>query len=256
MSDAKYREIPEDDESGALLAQTETESHRHPGRPRLSRHLLYVYLGISIFINLLGLLYAIRHSKDIIIPNPLFSPANKLIKYKNVKFESGFAKKTQYMGPPSEAYDEAWEDLYNYGIIKIPQSEAAQLVNYTMPLASEPGMYMVEIDVFHQLHCLHHLHKKAWGHDMGVNMSDPQEVEDFWTHLDHCSDSIRQNLMCSSDLSTIHWLWAEKDQTWEADGRVMHTCRDFEAIRDWAFENRAGMIDRTVWVPDPLRGEI
>lgn len=40
------------------------------------------------------------------------------------------------------------------GIIKIPQSEAAQLVNYTMPLASEPGMYMVEIDVFHQLHCL------------------------------------------------------------------------------------------------------
>ena len=166
------------------------------------------------------------------------------------------------------------------GIIKIPQSEAAQLVNYTMPLASEPGMYMVEIDVFHQLHCLvdsnpfqvpakhrlasetnvsfsqHHLHKKAWGHDMGVNMSDPQEVEDFWTHLDHCSDLIRQNLMCSSDLSTIHWLWAEKDQTWEADGRVMHTCRDFEAIRDWAFENRAGMIDRTVWVPDPLKGEI
>lgn len=72
MSDAKYREIPEDDESGALLAQTGTASHRHPGRPRFSRHLIYVSLGISIFINLLGLLYAIRHSKDIIIPNPLF----------------------------------------------------------------------------------------------------------------------------------------------------------------------------------------
>lgn len=41
------------------------------------------------------------------------APANKLIKYKTVKFESGFAKKTQYMGPPSEAYDKAWEDLYN-----------------------------------------------------------------------------------------------------------------------------------------------
>ncbi|PYH28779.1 oxidase ustYa family protein, partial [Aspergillus neoniger CBS 115656] len=208
------------------------------------------------------------------------APANKLIKYKTVRFESGFAKKTPYMGPPTEAYDKAWEDLYNYGIIKIPQSEAAQLVNYTMPLASEPGMYMVELDVFHQLHCLvippnplvrpkdrfpsesntpfsqHHIHKKAWGHDMGVNMSDPDDVENFWTHLDHCSESIRQNLMCSSDLSTIHWLCVEEDQTWKADGRVMHTCRDFEAIRDWAFENRAGMIDRTVWVPDPLRGEI
>ncbi|RAH54431.1 hypothetical protein BO85DRAFT_103687 [Aspergillus piperis CBS 112811] len=256
MSDAKYKELDEDNESGALLTQTRTRDHRSLRQPTLSRLLLYISLGFSIFINLLGLLYAIRHSNDIVIPNPLFSPANKLIKYRTVTFESGFAKKTPYMGPPTEAYDKAWEDLYNYGIIKIPQSEAAQLVNYTMPLASEPGMYMVELDVFHQLHCLHHLHKKAWGHDMGVNMSDPEDVENFWTHLDHCSDSIRQNLMCSSDLSTIHWLWVEEDQIWKADGRVMHTCRDFEAIRGWAFENRAGMIDRTVWVPDPLRGEI
>ncbi|OJJ66335.1 hypothetical protein ASPBRDRAFT_665868 [Aspergillus brasiliensis CBS 101740] len=124
------------------------------------------------------------------------------------------------MGPPSETYDQAWEDLYNYGIVKIPRSESAQLVNYTVPLASEPGMYIIELDVFHQLHCLHHLHKKAWGHDMGVNMSDPEEVENFWIHLDHCSDSIRQNLMCTSDVSTIHWLWVEKDQQWEADGRL------------------------------------
>ncbi|GLB20941.1 hypothetical protein AtubIFM61612_010889 [Aspergillus tubingensis] len=251
MSNDKYQDTPDDDESGGLLDRTGSASHRHPDHTRVSKHIVYVCLGFSIFMNLVGLLYAIQHSKDISIPQPLYcgysdktAPANKLIKYKTVKFESGFAAKTPYMGPPSEAYDKAWEDLYNYGIIKIPQSDAAQLVNYTMPLASEPGMYM------------HHLHKKAWGHDMGVNMSDPQEVEDFWTHLDHCSDSIRQNLMCSSDVSTIHWLWAEEDKTWEADGRVMHTCRDFEAIRDWAFENRAGMIDRTVWVPDPLKGEI
>ena len=72
MSDAKYQEISEDDESGGLLAQTGTANHRHPGQPRVSKHLLYVSLGISVLINLLGLLYAIRHSTDIIIPNPLF----------------------------------------------------------------------------------------------------------------------------------------------------------------------------------------
>ncbi|KAL5355025.1 hypothetical protein BJX96DRAFT_170277 [Aspergillus floccosus] len=256
MNEPKYRELREDDESGGLLGRTESVAHPRPRRLRLSKHLLSVALGISVLFNLVGLFSAVQRSNDICIPNPLFSPANRVIKYKTVTFNSGFKTKTPYMGPPSDAYDKAWEGLYNYGIIKIPQSDAAQLINRTIPLASEPGMYVVELDVFHQLHCLHHLHKKAWGHDMGVNMSDPKEVEDFWTHLDHCSDSLRQNLMCSSDVSTIHWLWGEKVQRWQADGRVVHTCRDFEAIRAWAFERTAGKVDFETWVPDPLRGEI
>lgn len=72
MTDAKYQEISEDDESGGFLAQTGTASHRQSGRLRVPRNLLYVSLGISVFINLLGLLYAIRHSNDIIIQDPLF----------------------------------------------------------------------------------------------------------------------------------------------------------------------------------------
>ncbi|PYH35729.1 uncharacterized protein BO87DRAFT_22527 [Aspergillus neoniger CBS 115656] len=99
-------------------------------------------------------------------------------------------------------------------------------------------MYVIGLDVFHQLHCLHHLHKKAWGHDMGLNMSDPEAVKNFWIHLDHCSDSIRQSLMCSSDVSTIHWRWNESIPRWQAESRIVHTCRDFEAIRNWAFEER------------------
>ncbi|CEL09746.1 hypothetical protein ASPCAL12876 [Aspergillus calidoustus] len=165
-------------------------------------------------------------------------------------------ERTPYMGPPTDAYDEAWEDLYNYGIIKIPQSDAGQLVNHTLPLASEPGQYVVELDVFHQPHCLHYLHKKAWGHDMGLSTSDPDEVTKFWQHLDHCSESLRQSLMCSSDVSTIHWVWSEEHHRWQADGRVVHTCRDFEAIREWAFERTAGVVDFETWVADPLKGNV
>lgn len=86
-------------------------------------------------------------------------------------------------------------------------------------------------------------------------MSDPEAVEEFWIHLDHCSNSISQSLMCSSDASTIHWLWNESIPRWQADGRIVHTCRNFEAIRDWAFERGAGVVDLEAWVPDPLRGE-
>ncbi|GAQ47458.1 hypothetical protein AKAW_02555 [Aspergillus niger] len=86
-------------------------------------------------------------------------------------------------------------------------------------------------------------------------MSDPEAVKNFWTHLDHCSDSIRQSLMCSSDVSTIHWRWNESIPRWQAESRIVHTCRDFEAIRNWAFERTAGVVDFETWVPDPLRGE-
>ncbi|KAL4982440.1 hypothetical protein BDW68DRAFT_195347 [Aspergillus falconensis] len=249
-----YHGIPgDDDEAGDLFSSS---GHRGRCRPSLWPCFLYTAFSVSVLINITYLWDQIQRSKDICIPSPLFSPANRILRYKTQTFSSGFGdERTPYMGPPTDAYDEAWEDLYNYGIIKIPKSDAAQLVNYTLPLASNPDEYVVEIDVFHQLHCLHHLHKKAWGYEMGVNTSNSDEVSAFWQHLDHCSESLRQSLMCSSDVSTIHWVWSGKHHRWQADGRVAHTCRDFAAIRDWAFERTAGVVDFEKWVPDPLRGE-
>lgn len=40
------------------------------------------------------------------------------------------------------------------GVSRIPMSDAARLVNKTVPLAEYPGEYVVSLDVFHQLHCL------------------------------------------------------------------------------------------------------
>lgn len=33
-------------------------------------------------------------------------------------------------------------------------SQAARLVNKTVPIPGEPGQYVVQLNVFHQLHCL------------------------------------------------------------------------------------------------------
>lgn len=40
------------------------------------------------------------------------------------------------------------------GIIEVPRSEAAKLVNTTMPVPEDPTQYVVELDFFHELHCL------------------------------------------------------------------------------------------------------
>jgi hypothetical protein len=55
-------------------------------------------------------------------------------------------------------------------------------------------------------------------------------------HVGHCIDTLRQSLMCTSDTSTIVWQWDEKSQRTGFRGGVAHTCRNFDAIRDWAKE--------------------
>lgn len=51
---------------------------------------------------------------------------------------------------------------YQGGISAIPKSGAAQLERKTIQYADDPGMYVVELDVFHQLHCLNTLRKKLY----------------------------------------------------------------------------------------------
>jgi Mycotoxin biosynthesis protein UstYa len=82
-----------------------------------------------------------------------------------------------YLGPPTNESDEAWEDLYNsavtrippnplilisplgFGISAIPASEASKLPNATVEIKDAPGQYVVGLDVFHQLHCLNKFRK-------------------------------------------------------------------------------------------------
>ncbi|KAL5335492.1 hypothetical protein BJX70DRAFT_390601 [Aspergillus crustosus] len=260
MTDAKYEEIRNAEEDGRDdNSSTERLYREVTRRKRLQRLVIIqwvVLIAMTLLIIIGGALY--MRDQDIRIPQLLYSPLQNLVEYEKVTFDGGFnhSYKSPYSGFPDEANNAAWEDLYNYGIISIPRSEAAKLHESTMPLDEDATSYMVEIDVFHQLHCLNHVRKLAWGlplSDFGVNKDNQSEVDAHYIHVDHCINSVRQSLMCSSDISTIHWLWVDKDQMWEADGSTVHTCRNFETLRDWAFEHRAGMIDRSVYVEDPLR---
>ena len=59
-----------------------------------------------------------------------------------------------------------------------------------------------------------------------------------YTHIDHCVDSIRQSLMCSADISPLVWQWKEEFQETKIRADIVHTCRDFESIRQWAVEHQ------------------
>ena len=71
-------------------------------------------------------------------------------------------------------------------------------------------------------------------------------------HLSHCLDALRQSLMCSADVTPLPWAWDAAAGEAKEVAEVQHTCRDFDAIRAWAKENRLTKFDRKTFVEDDL----
>lgn len=70
--------------------------------------------------------------------------------------------------------------------------------------------------------------------------------------LDHCIDSIRQSIMCHGDIATVYWQWMPVRQQPLPRLEITHTCRDFDAITDWAKEHRLKMDEVMLqWRPGP-----
>ncbi|KAF7168197.1 hypothetical protein CNMCM5623_001267 [Aspergillus felis] len=206
---------------------------------------------LSLLVFAIGAGVAVWANPGLEIPDMVYSPAQNVIRYKNIVFNSGWGdQKSIYMGPPSEENNKAWDDLHVApAMVKIPASDAAKLVNKTAPIPGDSGnslgYYLIGLDVFHQLHCLDMLRKVLWGVDMH-HTNDEEAMH----HLDHCIEMIRQSLMCSADITVDVWAWNEEKQMVTVRADNMHTCRDFEAIRQWALEREAGEFDRTINLVD------
>lgn len=62
----------------------------------------------------------------------------------------------------------------------------------------------------------------------------PKPIERGFDHIDHCINSIRDSVMCSVDVTPNIWIWDEVRQRSVPRLDTVHTCRNFEKIRDWA----------------------
>ncbi|KAF9882666.1 hypothetical protein FE257_005660 [Aspergillus nanangensis] len=192
---------------------------------------LRTVLGLSLFINA-GLVFFVLSPAPIgLQTNTLYSPAQWALRYRNTVFDSSFGiQTTAYQGPPSETNNALWSDLYNFGITRISADEARDMANKTLPIPNDADHYIISLSVFHQLHCLNQVRKGLYGDVDWTDQSDHTGI----THLDHCVDIIRQGLMCNADITPLTWTRDGHDGSAKEVAEVIHTCRDFEAIRDWA----------------------
>lgn len=92
-----------------------------------------------------------------ILPRQLTSqtaPANEALKPEKILFDDDIAKWNPYRGEPRPEMDEAWHELLKYSNIRVSAEDLKAINRTSVKLSDGSGMYMSELNVYHQLHCL------------------------------------------------------------------------------------------------------
>ncbi|KAL7798029.1 hypothetical protein V8C37DRAFT_418521 [Trichoderma ceciliae] len=142
---------------------------------------------------------------------------------------------TEYEGTPNTENDAAWDHLLDVGVVNISGEENSRLAVKSASTVKDPNKYMVQLEMFHQLHCLKWVRDQFWGLQYAYETSSkvvefPQRVN----HTDHCIDYLRQVIMCNGDLTPITFEYNAEIQGYLARHSIAHQCRNFDAIFHWA----------------------
>lgn len=171
----------------------------------------------------------------------IYTPASDAISYERVKIDTTLQSVNPFKGPPSPDLDRAWSDMLYNANIRITADSLKRINQTSIPLADGDGFYGI-LDVYHQLHCLkyirHHIYQDYYGN---VHPWTP-------AHVDHCIDSIRQNLMCHADLSVMTFHWVEDSEDPKPNFKYEHECVNWKALEGWASKRAFDIDDPTMLV--------
>ncbi|UJO20680.1 Cyclochlorotine biosynthesis protein O [Fulvia fulva] len=264
-SDGPWREH---EEQKRLLSPEILET---PPTCRRHHHLLFGLVMGNIFLTIVTILLAvalsIAASQDPSLT--VYSPAKEAVRYYVHRFRPALGNETEYMGFPTDETDQRWEALYQYNASVISETQARRLLTPTMAI---PGTkrYLVELEVFHNLHCLNELRKLLWPEryrllEQLTSENGTIDRSSFgfkhWgeiisagrpsmrlTRKDHCVDSLRQALMCNADISPISWhVNVPFNRGIYPRLATTHTCKDFSQIQKWAAEHHAPSFEQRIY---------
>ncbi|KZS89073.1 hypothetical protein SISNIDRAFT_417280, partial [Sistotremastrum niveocremeum HHB9708] len=144
-----------------------------------------------------------------------------------------------YHGPPTDETDDAWFSLYPIGLSRITAEQEAKLANWTSRIPGDEEHYIISLDFFHHMHCLNLVRRALWPERYGPYTFDDPIVGDVpFDHADHCINIIRENIMCDADITPNVFRWDEEEQEAFPHFDVVHTCRSWDSITEWASEHR------------------
>lgn len=104
------------------------------------------------------------------------------------------------------------------------------------------GGFPVLFEFEHHLHCLNILRQSSyWAYEhykeegKGIFGHPEQGVRQ---HVNHCTDILRQQLMCQPDTSVFGQYWIKSTNELFVDFNTKHTCKNFWELKDWAVSHQ------------------
>lgn len=152
---------------------------------------------------------------------------------------------------PSFQTDKIWEDLELIRILPITKKDVIKMGKNPETVAAFDNdywglgddAYMASLDVFHHLHCLNMLRRKAFGdfptHPIPITPEKYLKLQ--WTHLKHCTDILYQNIMCNANTELYTLNWMETQQMPFPDFNINRQCKDMNALIKWRDEHAVDM---------------
>ncbi|GAW21839.1 hypothetical protein ANO14919_113650 [Xylariales sp. No.14919] len=146
---------------------------------------------------------------------------------------------------PSKDVDSAWEALEWVRTFPITEQDVVAIgkdprtaVKFPPDYGFGDNAYVAQLDIFHQLHCLNALRLIAWGQFKQEDKAANRPFSDLhWHHVAHCTEVLRENLMCSANLDVVTFNWKETQNVPFPDFNLNKKCTDAETLIEWQEEN-------------------
>ncbi|RAH46182.1 oxidase ustYa family protein [Aspergillus brunneoviolaceus CBS 621.78] len=139
------------------------------------------------------------------------------------------ADNVRYVGKPTRELDAAWDRLAGQ-FIPLTQEESESVEG---DISEHDGIYLAATAVQHSLHCLNYLRQAIYDDYYPSIHEIRPHIPEYWLHVDHCIETLRQEIQCAGDLTPVPKVWNEHAGQLLADIEATHTCRKFERILEW-----------------------
>ncbi|KAI3331742.1 hypothetical protein HD806DRAFT_546089 [Xylariaceae sp. AK1471] len=235
------KESDSDSESvGLLLQEVAFRRHRRRALWPWIAHVIFFTSSLTLFV--MGSIRFYRSSTSEVSIEPLwtreYGPAVEAVGQKHGwQLLGAFDQPSPWRGQPNEEVDKAWDDITHSGVFSVTEEDIeriGKLENSTVMLPPESGGgYMASLEAVHQLHCLNMLREfsfREYYADKAEPFSDPFKLR---THIDHCTEMLRQTIMCNADMHLITYNWvAHVDYAWP-NFSLNRQCRSWDNMQDW-----------------------
>ncbi|KAF7196920.1 hypothetical protein HII31_01838 [Pseudocercospora fuligena] len=136
-------------------------------------------------------------------------------------------------------HDQLTENLDNTSIITKSEAQGLQIPTMAIPGTDH---YLVELSVFHDLHCVNELRKMLYPERYGLleNFKLPDGSVNRTSFGYKHWDALRQTLVCNADVSPLSFhVNVPFNRGIYPRLATAHSCRDFSLVQEWAKTHHA-----------------